>query len=84
MTFKELRLKSGQTTEKIAKKLNIKESTYRKFECYVRLPRSLILTKMHLVYKCNPEDVIKAYNIAREVHEKRYGKRSFEVIKQIN
>lgn len=81
LTFKELRLKSGQTTENLAKRLNIKESTYRKYEYSVRLPHASILAQMHLIYKCNAEDVINAYNISREVHEERYGKWNFKSIK---
>ena len=73
-SFKNLRNDKGLTTEHIAKSLGIKINTYRKYECYVRLPNASILAKMPSIYKCTAEAIIQAYNNAREVQIERYGK----------
>jgi transcriptional regulator with XRE-family HTH domain len=74
MTFKDLRISSGETTEKIAKKLRIKEETYRKYEYSMRLPSATILAQMPVVLQCSFEEVVQAYNYSKEVQLKRYGK----------
>lgn len=76
ITFKDLRKKSGYTTDYIAQKLGIKVTTYRKYECFVRIPSSDILSKMHSLYKCNADELLDALNYSKEVRLKRYGKSS--------
>lgn len=74
MTFRDLRTKSGQTAEDLAKKLKIKEETIKKYEYSMRLPGTLILTQMPNVYKCTAAEAMEAYNYHKEVQIKRYGK----------
>lgn len=74
MTFKELRIKSGQTIQEIAQKLDVKEETYRKYEYSMRLPSALILTQMQEIFQCTGDDLLKAFNFHKEVQIKRYGK----------
>lgn len=71
MTFKELRNNVGYTTDFMAEKLGIKVTTYRKYECYSTLPGKDILLKMNEIYKCNLEDVLIAYKVAKEIYCKR-------------
>ncbi len=73
-SFKSLRNERGLTTQHVAQKLGIKVTTYRKYECFVRLPSASILSKMADVYKCNTEDILEAYNNAKEVQLERYGR----------
>lgn len=74
MTFKDLRLQSKQTARKIAKKLKIKEETYRKYEYSMRLPSALILSQMRDVYHCTGDELMEAYNYHKEVQINKYGK----------
>jgi len=67
MTFKELRKRTGCTTEYISKLLKIKKGTYQKYENFARLPSATILTQMPNVYKCTAEEVMCAYNKSKEV-----------------
>ncbi|MHC1683734.1 MAG: helix-turn-helix domain-containing protein [Clostridiaceae bacterium] len=73
-TFKTLRKNIGYTTECVADKLGIKVATYRKYECFNRLPGTDILTHMAEIYKCSFDEVVQAYKNAKEVQIKRYGK----------
>lgn len=74
MTFKDLRIKSGQSIKEISKKLQLKESTYRKYEYSMRLPGALILAQMPFIYQCSGDEVLSAYNYHKEVQIKKYGK----------
>ncbi|WP_051624050.1 helix-turn-helix domain-containing protein [Clostridium akagii] len=74
MTFKDLRIKSGLTENTAAKKLGIKEATYRKYEYSMRLPGKLILLQMKEVFKCTGDELLDAFNCHKEVQIKRYGK----------
>lgn len=74
MTFKNLRIRSGQTAHNVAKKLGIKEETYRKYEYSMRLPSALILSQMYDAYQCTGDELMKAYNYHKEVQIKKYGK----------
>lgn len=62
MTFKELRKRTGCTTEYISGMLEIKKGTYQKYESSTRLPSAIILTRMLKVYKCTADEVMSAYN----------------------
>lgn len=74
MTFKELRIRSGQTPQEVADKLEVKKETYIKYEYSMRLPGTSILSQMANVYQCTGDDLLNAYNYHREVQFKRYGK----------
>ena len=74
MTFKKLRIKSGQAPQEIANKLKIKKETYLKYEYSMRLPGTSILSQMIDVYQCTGDELLNAYNYHKEVQLKRYGK----------
>lgn len=74
MTFKELRKRTGRTTEYISKNLKIKKGTYQKYENYARLPSATILTQMPEIYKCTADEVMEAYNESKEIRNERHCK----------
>lgn len=74
MTFKDLRLASGQDPQETANRLKIKKETYLKYEYSMRLPGTSILSQMIYVYQCTSDEIFKAYNYHKEVQLKRYGK----------
>lgn len=76
LNFRDLRIRSGQSSKKIAHKLNIKEQTYLKYEYSMRLPSASILTQMKNVYQCTGNELLSAYNNHKEVYIRRYGKAS--------
>lgn len=72
MSFKDLRKNKGFSVMHVAQLLNIKVGTYRKYECNARLPNASILSQMRNVYNCSGDDVIDAYENAREIYCERY------------
>ncbi|URZ06424.1 helix-turn-helix domain-containing protein [Clostridium felsineum] len=68
-TFKILRLASGKTAKSVASALNLKESSYRRYECSDRLPSVNTLQRLATTYKCSLEAVTHAYNYHKSVRD---------------
>lgn len=73
--FKELRERTGYTTDYVAKKLGIKKTTLYKYEGGHSIPSTSILLKMVDIYKCKYEEVVDAYKICKGVYDERKNKK---------
>ena len=73
--FKELRERTGYSTEYVSKQLGIKRTTLYKYEGCNSLPSASILLKMKEIYKCDYEELLSAYKVAKEVYRERQNKK---------
>lgn len=62
MNFKLLRQRLNISVTDIATKLNISESTYRKYEISVLLPQAETILKMQNIFKCTSDEILNALN----------------------
>ncbi|KON13322.1 helix-turn-helix transcriptional regulator [Clostridium botulinum] len=69
--FKELRKKTGYSTEHVAKLLKINKWTLYKFEEYHLLPSIKILLGMREIYNCSYEEIMQSYEFAKGVYNER-------------
>lgn len=72
--FKELRKRTGYSTDYAAKQLEVKKTTLYKYEEFHSLPSTTILLKMQELYKCQYVELLDAYKFAKEVYYERKNK----------
>lgn len=73
--LKDLRQNVGLTTDFVSKKLGIPKSTLYKYEQNQLLPSMNILLKMKDIYKCDYEELVNAYRMAKGVYDERKAKK---------
>lgn len=73
--LKGLRQNVGLTTDFVSKKLGIPKSTLYKYEQNQLLPSMNILLKMKDIYKCDYEELVNAYRMAKGVYDERKAKK---------
>lgn len=73
--LKDLRQNVGLTTDFVSKKLGIHKNTLYKYEQNQLLPSMNILLKMKDIYKCDYEELVNAYRMAKGVYDERKAKK---------